>query len=312
MGLASRISTTNRNDRCPRPAAAYVPSVGEVVFLDKDGNGTAEAAAVITSVSDGVLTVVEGDLEQTVAETTYAADDPAVSGYGLSGSAASSVPMLFSSSAINIREYVESQEGGRFSLLLTDLNNVELPKDQDGSYVVNAGDECKLVLALSAPQGIQEGTYEYPLPSGLELSSVSGSFVVDGVEIGDWVVDPAAGRVVYTFNQNANRYTDNLLSIAITATFTEGDSSIVFDGSITVKVKKPPSEETQTNVNKWGSQEEDTDKIRWEIEITGGTATKLLGTEITDRILTTDNHTYTESDRNAGLKIMAFEYPGGD
>lgn len=50
------------------PAADYVPEAGQLLFLDKDGNGAADAVAIITNQEENVLFVIEGDLREPVTE----------------------------------------------------------------------------------------------------------------------------------------------------------------------------------------------------------------------------------------------------
>lgn len=56
--------------------------VGDILFMDKNQNGTADATAIITGISDSVLTVIEGDIDNKVAETSYRLDDPTLMGIG--------------------------------------------------------------------------------------------------------------------------------------------------------------------------------------------------------------------------------------
>lgn len=67
-----------------RDARSYAPGAGDVVFLDKNGNGTVDTTAIVVSLENGNLTVIEGDVDHTVAENTYPAMDSAVVGYGVS------------------------------------------------------------------------------------------------------------------------------------------------------------------------------------------------------------------------------------
>ncbi|MBP3299900.1 MAG: Cna B-type domain-containing protein [Clostridia bacterium] len=71
--------------------SSYTPLPGDVVFLDKNGNGTADSTALLLSRAEGILTVVEGDLENAVAQTEYAETDGSVLGYGLSFAEGSAV-----------------------------------------------------------------------------------------------------------------------------------------------------------------------------------------------------------------------------
>ena len=67
-----------------RSAGQYEPAPGDIVFLDKNGNGTADTTAIIVSVVDQVLRVVEGDVHDMVARCVYGATDDVVIGYGIS------------------------------------------------------------------------------------------------------------------------------------------------------------------------------------------------------------------------------------
>ena len=67
-----------------RSVGSYLPAAGDIVFLDKNKNGMVETTAVVVSCSDGVLTVVEGDVDHAVVENTYPAMDSVVVGYGIS------------------------------------------------------------------------------------------------------------------------------------------------------------------------------------------------------------------------------------
>ena len=63
-----------------------IPEIGNLVFLYKgeaEENRSANAVAIITGFEETTLTVIEGDLENAVAETQYDVSDPAIMGYGL-------------------------------------------------------------------------------------------------------------------------------------------------------------------------------------------------------------------------------------
>lgn len=53
------------------PVEQDVPQNGDLLFLDKNGNGTADAVAVTVAAADGEATVIEGDLADVVAKTAY-------------------------------------------------------------------------------------------------------------------------------------------------------------------------------------------------------------------------------------------------
>ena len=66
-------------------AEEAAPERGNLIFLCKGEPElqNANAVAIITGVDETTITVIEGDLENTVAETQYALDDPAIMGYGI-------------------------------------------------------------------------------------------------------------------------------------------------------------------------------------------------------------------------------------
>lgn len=61
----------------------FAPAEGNLLFLDKNLNGSADAVAIITGISGNTLQVMEGDVNDAVVETGYSLDDPALLGYGL-------------------------------------------------------------------------------------------------------------------------------------------------------------------------------------------------------------------------------------
>lgn len=64
------------------PNEGYNPVPGDIVFFDINENGTAERTAIVVSVEDNVVTVIAGDVEGKVAETTYMVGNESVVGYG--------------------------------------------------------------------------------------------------------------------------------------------------------------------------------------------------------------------------------------
>ena len=61
----------------------FAPSMGNLLFLDKNTNGSADAVAIITGVFGDTIQAIEGDVELSVAETSYTLGDPVLLGYGL-------------------------------------------------------------------------------------------------------------------------------------------------------------------------------------------------------------------------------------
>lgn len=220
--------------------------------------------------------------------------------------------ILFSARALRtateLKTYIE-QNGGSFSFTLLDGENRELPKDDEGRYLVSPETQYKMTLGISLPSGIAPGTYQYQLPEGLTVNGGNGTFVLGNVGIGTWTVDEN-GLITFSFNDNANSYTEVTISATMGILFSESESPIDFDGKITVIVQKPPEEEKATELSKWGSQGDGTEdkldasKIYWTIEMLGNKDSSIPGSTITDAIIS-ENHTYTESDRVNGLTFMA-------
>lgn len=65
-----------------RNAEEYVPVPGDVVFLNKNENEAIDSTAIVCEVTEDEILVIEGDVENQVAEVTYALDDERIIGYG--------------------------------------------------------------------------------------------------------------------------------------------------------------------------------------------------------------------------------------
>lgn len=129
----------------------YDPLPGDVLFLDKNGDGTASTTAIIVARDETTLTVIEGDIENTVAEVTYKIDEEVIIGYGLTTpkeqllmfSAAPAAAMQtigntvkYSSSIFNGSTdfilYVKGS-GGRYYAIDGNANAVEIQIDSSGA-----------------------------------------------------------------------------------------------------------------------------------------------------------------------------------
>ena len=65
------------------PAGEHTPEPGNLVFLHKGGSDGANAVAIITAVEEDALAVIEGDLENAVAEARYTWESGEILGYGI-------------------------------------------------------------------------------------------------------------------------------------------------------------------------------------------------------------------------------------
>ena len=213
--------------------------------------------------------------------------------------------------ATDMRTYLQNN-GGAYSFMLVDTNNMELPKDAAGNYIVTAGVNYKLTLIMNSPNGLAPGTYQYQLPAGLQIHGGNGNFILkDGTNVGTWLVADD-GLITMVFNENINNRTDVTISATMGVAFSEAEAPMDFDGKITVTVSPPAQEENPTGLNKWGVQGDaekgqDPSKIYWTVEITGHKDSAIPGSIITDEIKT-GKHSYTETDIAGGLHFGVGEY----
>lgn len=59
------------------------PDVGDMIFLDWEKDGAVDHVGIVTRVSGGTVTTIEGNVEHMVAERSYALTDGRIVGYGL-------------------------------------------------------------------------------------------------------------------------------------------------------------------------------------------------------------------------------------
>lgn len=63
------------------PAQSHETAAGDLVFFDRDGDGIADHAGLVTQITDSGFTAIEGDAEEAVRLLSYGADDSAILGY---------------------------------------------------------------------------------------------------------------------------------------------------------------------------------------------------------------------------------------
>ena len=70
------------------PAQSHEAAPGDLVFFDRDGDGTADRVAIVAEVTAGEeaapsgFTAIEGDVDHAVQQCSYAVEDPTILGYG--------------------------------------------------------------------------------------------------------------------------------------------------------------------------------------------------------------------------------------
>ena len=121
-----------------RHAGGYEPLAGDIIFFDKNQNGTPESTGVVARYFDFILTVIEGDVDNTVVQREYRIDDPVVFGYGMTNTA-NRVIMLSNGNPINIGQTYNNNNLGSVSagsfILYTNYNGSPYAIDGNGNAV---------------------------------------------------------------------------------------------------------------------------------------------------------------------------------
>lgn len=117
----------------------YIPFIGDIVFLDKNLNGTPETTAVVSEIKDGQLCVIEGDLENTVLETTYPIFDKMIIGYGLVAPK-DNVQIIYTPLSYASGQYTIAQtQNFNTSMFTADSSFILYTQGTDGKYYALSG-----------------------------------------------------------------------------------------------------------------------------------------------------------------------------
>jgi len=158
------------------------PEVGNLLFLNKnpDASQGANAVAIITGVDKTSITVIEGDLNNTVAETQYELNDAAILGYGLTPEA---------DTVIVLDDAVALAENCTIWLDGTDGGLGYLTGSPNTAYTAQVGSVIKLPDSWTSPskysyklRGWYDVTDSRYYPAGGEME-VTGNAVL----YADWV-----------------------------------------------------------------------------------------------------------------------------
>lgn len=319
-------------------AEKYTPIAGDLVFFKNNTVG------IVSETHTAIFYVIRGDTDGVVQGDAIAFTDSSIAGYGITVDVTdnsdlpsneelldiSNGPAMFifegesppkqtramtfkaARNIIEIIPYLEAN-GGTYFFTLLDFNNVELPKDENGYYIAEAGEGYKLTISFTSPEGFAPGTYQYQVPNGLMVDGGEGTFVLkDGINVGSWVVTDT-GLITLVFNEHMNSRTEITISSTLGIHFPEQEEPIDFDGLITVTVRPPVQQEHPTVLTKWGSPNEDAGKINWSVRIDGYADSQIPGNILTDQVALSDwsrPHSYTASDIENGITFGVSD-PGG-
>ena len=322
----------------------YTPLKGDLVFFKNNTVG------IVVETFKTSVYIVRGDMDGSVQTSLISMVDNSVAGFGKtrnylsttdlldisngpavyifdSGSPATQSMSTYSlrstysartaATEENLISYLNKTDG-TFYITLLDMDDHEVPKNHDGSYIVDSDTNYKITFSSSAPNGFKAGTYVYQLPAEVDItSSVPKPLKLDdGTEVGTWEISDG-GLIKFNFTTAINDRSEVIISATMGINFPAQDEPIDFDGIITVTVEKANQEITHTTIVKWGDQGDpnnvaiptkneklDPDKIYWTVEIKGHKDSSIPGSTITDNPTLQDwskKHYYSESDMARGI-----------
>ena len=128
-----------------RHAGGYEPVSGDIVFLDKNQNGTVESTAVVVRYFDFILTVIEGDVDNCVVQQEYRIDDPVIAGYGITNPRGS---LMFAVGASETGKTI-GQTANYTNNLLTSNTSFIIYTVSDGRYYAMDGNGNAVEIQIS-------------------------------------------------------------------------------------------------------------------------------------------------------------------
>ena len=305
-------------------AGEYIPSVGDLVFLDDNTVG------IVEEVRNATFYVLRGDIEDRVSSDLLSLDDEAIIGWGVIEDPEEEEPPQVqqfllqapktgtdTDTDINLKDYLKAN-GGSFFFSLQESDGTLLPEIGENQYEVQPGTIYQLTFTFTCLNGFLPRTYLYQLPGGFEMVKFSGDFIIKeseediGIPVGTWKITEDK-QLVIVFNDRINEMSEVILSAEMKAVFSGNNDHIDFDGNITVTVEKPEPMLNPTELKKVGFQGgkpqaagTDTSKIYWTIHIIGHEDSQIVGNILTDQLLDREwsqAHTFTESDIANGFTL---------
>jgi len=137
----------------------HSPIPSNIIFLDKNGNGSADAVAIVTDVVSGIVYAIEGDFENSVCESAYPVSDLAVMGYGVPCQAREVIMTAPAPLADADTVKIGSTAAYSQSLLSSGGSFILYTQGSDGNYyaIDGNGNAVKLTVGadsfISSPEG---------------------------------------------------------------------------------------------------------------------------------------------------------------
>ena len=176
-----------------RHAGGYEPVSGDIIFFDKNQNGTPESTGVVVRYFDFILTVIEGDVNNAVVQQEYRIDDPVITGYGITNAA--NRLMMFAAGArasVTIGQTVNyPNSAGTFILYAASDDNRRYAIDGNGNAVEIQINGSNIIADVEDPttlywtftkntdrytvKNVATGNYLYPSANGLLSKTTSNN-----------------------------------------------------------------------------------------------------------------------------------------
>ena len=220
-----------------RDAKSYTPTVGDVVFLDKNANSSVDATAIVVSLKNGSLTVIEGDVDNAVVENTYPAMDSAVVGYGIS--AAENRLMMFAAApaaTTTVNLWLDGTNGNLMSYRGSDNTKHTVYSETEYQLPSQWKSPTKYSYKLAGWVNIKTGDYYLP---GANITIAE-----DTVLYADWVA------TTYDIGQYNSYVTDTISTKDFITTKVFDYSSLInlLSSKVSVNVSESSHSETWSHV----------------------------------------------------------------
>ena len=130
-----------------RHAGGYEPISGDIVFLDKNQNGVPESTAVVVRYFDFILTVIEGDVDNSVVQQEYRIDDPVITGYGITNPKGNL--LMFAATAADVPKTIGQTATYSNTLLTNGGSFIVYTTGSDGKYYAIDGNGAAVEIQIS-------------------------------------------------------------------------------------------------------------------------------------------------------------------
>lgn len=226
---------------------------------------------------------------------------------------------------IRLFEYARETDGADIAISIRSSQTGEVvEQNPDGTYDIIAGDTYVVRVTFTSVNKLEPGRYYVRFQADRDLTDQSDSLILKSndnqeVNVGRWYFSEQADQenwLIFDVNEDIEQFTNITLMADVMFQFDSERDGLDFDGIISVNVK-PNNKNKKTEVSKWARdrnkiENAQPNKIYWETEIMGNEDSHITGSTLSDTIVNTDTHYYTQEDMDNGIEITAYKYPNGD